>query len=57
MNKKYIENANPKTTNQKIGVKDMEPEINKRVRTSIATYIPNPAKGFGIPKVLLYLLY
>ncbi len=57
MDKKYIENANPKTTSQKIGVKDIEPEINKRVRTSIATYIPNPANALGIPRVLLYLLY
>ncbi|MEK7075777.1 MAG: hypothetical protein AAB948_03225 [Patescibacteria group bacterium] len=57
MNKKYIENTNPKTTSQKIGVKDIEPPINNRVRTKIAVYIARPANPLGTPNVLLYLLY
>ncbi|MEK7652271.1 MAG: hypothetical protein AAB351_03705 [Patescibacteria group bacterium] len=57
MDKKYIENTNPKTISQKIGVKEIEPPINNRVRTSIAIYIARPANPLGMPNVLLYLLY
>lgn len=57
IDKKYIENAKPKTINQKIGVKGMEPAMKSRVRTKIAVYIPSPANPLGIPSVLLYLLY
>jgi len=57
INKKYIENAKPNTIIQKIGVKEIVPTAKRIVRIKIARYIPSPAKGFGIPRVLLYLLY
>lgn len=57
INKKYIENAKPKTTSQKIGVKEIVPAAKRRVKIRIAIYIPSPAKALGMPNVLLNLLY
>ena len=54
---KYIENRKPKPITTWIHQKGASPCAKSMARIKIIEYIANPAKEFGIPKVLLCLLY